>query len=214
MLISTKKRKSNKGNTVVENVYGPNPKRGSSPRRRRPKGCLAAGTKVWTPSGYAAIETFKPGDMVMSFANGLTSIQPVLKVHRYLQREVFEIELGDNGAVIRATGSHSFSTDRGWLTVDNLRPGDLVHVLGHGSIQPKVVTRVVQTSESVDVFNLLTAGSHTYVAEGVVTHNFSYLRTIRTFLHNYLFDPIRSRVIAAGQSSRRTPGVTLSRAQP
>jgi hypothetical protein len=41
----------------------------------------------------------------------------------------------------------------------------------------------------VPVYNLYTAGEHTFVVEGIVVHNFSHLRVLRTWMHRLLVEP-------------------------
>ena len=82
-------------------------------------GCFAAGTKLWTPDGYRAVESFQRGDVVYS----RSEYDPAGAVEAKVVEEVFERFAGiqhlhAGGRVIRTTLEHPFFTnDRGWTPV-------------------------------------------------------------------------------------------------
>ena len=39
------------------------------------------------------------------------------------------------------------------------------------------------------VYNLYTAGEHSFIVEGCVVHNFTTMRVVRTWLHRWFIDP-------------------------
>ena len=72
----------------------------------------------------------------------------------------------------------------------------------------KVISRVDDSGESrlvrieaitteapEPVFNLHTTGPHNFIAEGVLAHNFTELRWLRTWAHRLFVDPFHSGVV-------------------
>ena len=200
-LLDKQKRRSNKGNLVVTKVYGePKPRRS----RHRPNrgGCFPAGTRVLTPFGQRAIEELVLGDLVVSYGDGRFSIQPILQIVRLSSRSIVEIFLSARERPIRTTRSHSFSGTKGWVTAAALRVGDNVHTVELGSVSTSEVIAIRPVAECSDVYRLVTASAHTFIAEGVVAHNFTHLRALRSFLYRYFFDSVLNANNALINSAR------------
>lgn len=201
-LLDTKKRRSKSGNIVVTKVYKGRGTPKTQHHHHYSKDCFPAGTRILTPSGPKAIEVLKLGDLIVSYEDGSISAQPVLKLQKFPSRSVVEIYLLGREAPIRTTRSHSFSTLRGWITAKDLGTSDYVHVIEHNIVQTAQVTSVESTLESCDVYSLMTAFSHTYIAEGVIAHNFTYFRALRTFVYRHLMDAGLVRDIARANRSQ------------
>lgn len=106
-------------------------------------GCFTAGEMVMTPSGFKAIETLTPGDMVIS-GNGIE--RKVLKTYsRKYEGIGFKISSYGNGIGMPVTEKHRFkvvgrsTTDKGtwrpwsrriekdeWKTANEIKPGDIL----------------------------------------------------------------------------------------
>ena len=54
---------------------------------------------------------------------------------------------------------------------------------------------VITTGALEPVFNLHTTGPHNFIAEGVLAHNFTELRWLRTWAHRLFVDPFYSGVV-------------------
>jgi hypothetical protein len=50
------------------------------------------------------------------------------------------------------------------------------------------------------VFNLHTTGPHNFIAEGVLGHNFTELRWIRTWTHRLFVDPFYDGVVEGAEA--------------
>ncbi|HEX8531332.1 MAG TPA: Hint domain-containing protein, partial [Cytophagales bacterium] len=84
--------------------------------------CFVAGTKVYTPGGYTAIEHIRTGDKVwaMDQAGGTKAIKEVTAVHvRHSPRLV---RLYTGGTRIEATPEHPFYRNGAWVRAADLRP--------------------------------------------------------------------------------------------
>lgn len=120
-------------------------------------GCFPAGTPIRTPRGEVAIESLKPGDVVLSGQGGPTDIEatfvtraPVLSV---------ETDVG----TLRTTAEHPLLCGDG-----RFRPAS---ELSHGDrLGRAMVIRCVPQDEQL-VFNLRVDAPHTFVASGFVVHN-------------------------------------------
>lgn len=202
-LLDTKKRRSKNGNIVVTKVYKGRPRPPKTHHHHHhSKDCFPAATRILTPSGQKAIEELRPGDLVVSYKDGAMSTQPVLRLRLVPLRSIVKIHLRGRFAPIRTTRSHSFSTVRGWVTAKDLEAGDCVHVFERDTLHTAKVTSIESTPEYCDVYSLITASTHTFIADGAVVHNFTYFRALRTFLHRHLIDVALMRNIARAKGSQ------------
>ncbi len=127
----------------------------------RNRACFAAGTRLLTPDGDKAIETFVPGDKILSRHErnplGELEVQVVEDVFVNFA-PIFHLHVG--GQVIRTTGAHPFWVKgRGWVQAAALRPGDL---LSSHDGQWVEVEELFETGESETVYNLRVSEFHTY----------------------------------------------------
>ncbi|MBN9517375.1 hypothetical protein J0H58_02475, partial [bacterium] len=127
--------------------------------------CFVPGTPLLTPVGSRPIESFRPGDLLLSRPEGKPDAPPALKA----VEEVFETEgrttrLRVSGHLIETTDEHPFYVvGRGWLAAAKLVPGD---VLASHNETLGVVEEVVSTGAVKPVYNLRVADWHTYFVGG------------------------------------------------
>lgn len=144
-------------------------------------GCFAAKTRVLTASGWSGIATLKRGDRVMSLersTGNLVSCQ-VLKLVRYNATQLWDVRLA-SGELLTTTRNHSFLTRRGWTTTKNLQVGEeLFFVNRAGRTTFNSIADVKRTERIEPVFNLRTGGKFNFIAEGLVAHNFTHMRSLR-----------------------------------
>jgi len=131
-------------------------------------GCFLGHTLVRTADGPRAIETLKPGDLVVSFDDaGTLHHAPVLKVHEHENERVVRYRLW-GGTVLDATPNHwVLNQFNAFVEIDTLGPDDCL-VDEHGHLRP-----IVERSEHGrgTVYNLTVEGHHTFIAGGVRVHN-------------------------------------------
>ena len=121
--------------------------------------CFAAGTVVRTIDGHRTIESIRVGDQVLSqnVVTGALDYKSVNVVHHNPPASTIHVKF-DNGDTVVASTYHRFwCAGRGWAMARELKIGDLLRTLGGTS---KVVS--LEIGETVPVFNLDVAGSHTY----------------------------------------------------
>jgi hypothetical protein len=152
--------------------------------------CFPSTARVLTPNGERSIICFSPGDLVLS----LDPVQQrlvervVTKRLEHLPTRIWHIEFSSSRPVLRTTRNHSVLTTRGWLRVDRLKSNDYV-VEASGRHTP--IAKVFPTSAMENVYNLYTAGEHNFIVDGIVAHNFTWLREIRTMWHRRFLDNLR-----------------------
>jgi len=131
--------------------------------------CFAAGTLVQTEHGLRAIETIRPGDMVLSRddATGRTGYRRVSAVKSPTTDDLYTVDLdvsdagkGMHHADFEATATHPWRTAHGhWVQTADLRPGThLVRADGAAG----TVDFVRDTHHAAPTYNLTVEGWHTY----------------------------------------------------
>jgi hypothetical protein len=155
-----------------------------------PGACFPGDTRILTPTGPMRIDALNAGDKILSWSETRRQLVTctIKKVKIYGARTIVGVDLSDGGRV-RATSSHTIRTQDCWKRIDRLVQGDCI-VRASGISDTARVLRVSPTGEKLPVFNLITAGEHNFIAEGVVAHNFTVLRRTRTVLHR-MADAIR-----------------------
>lgn len=138
------------------------------PPRRRCE-CFVAGTPVWTRDGRQAIETLKPGDLVMSrdpHRGGLV-YRVVTDTTVREPSPMVEVVAGDE--TIRATVGHPFwVVGQGWRMAQQLAEGDVLSTL-----RGYVTVTAVNEYENAQAYNLVVEGAANYYVgeQGVLVHD-------------------------------------------
>lgn len=133
--------------------------------------CFVAGTMVSTPEGPRAIETLKPGDVVLT-RDGAKRVQanagrgPIA---------VGEVSFS-NGVKLVGTGDHPVYHNSGWTKMSQLQVGGEVCVVEQSSSAAPVTSAasVVSTWQPKGqqyVYCLKVEGAPEYFANGVLVHN-------------------------------------------
>jgi hypothetical protein len=123
-------------------------------------GCFAADTKLWTPSGYKAVQDFVAGDMLYSRDEWDADAPVEVKlVEEVFVRYAGILALHAGGQVIRTTGEHPFfEKNRGWTACQELRAGDTIRT-EDGWV---AVEEVWDTGDWEVVYNVRVGDHHTY----------------------------------------------------
>lgn len=168
--------------------------------------CFPANALLYTANGYAAIGDLDVGDGILSWHKGCSRLVPrvVTSKREFGLAVTLDIYVGGLPGPICTTAHHSFLTGAGWKRAGRLRDGEvLVHVTPQGLASRKFVESVVCRRDPESVFNVHTAGEHNFVVGGIVAHNFTVLRGLRTILHRAFIDPfIGARSFSVGDSRR------------
>jgi hypothetical protein len=159
---------------------------------KKENSCFPESVHVLTPTGARSIAHFIRGDVVLSFdplRNELVE-RIVSKTREHFPRRIWEVQFATGCESLRSTASHSILTQRGWTRIDKLVIGDSLVGIGARDF---IVERVVPTGIDEKVYSLITTGEHNFVANGIVAHNFTFMRKTRAFLHRVLFDAYAER---------------------
>lgn len=147
--------------------------------------CLPADSEVTTPSGRAEVGELAPGSLVWSWdmRGGRRVARSVTSVRVHRPRPILRIELGSRPAFF-ATASHSVLCEGGWRRCGKLRAGDrLIIVSDSGTRSAAEITSINAERERKAVCSIRTSQDFNVVCNGVVTHNFTYLRNARCLLY-------------------------------
>lgn len=165
--------------------HKPRPRIGgrSRPRSQR-NGCLAGDVCVLTAEGYRSIASIKVGDRILSLGNESTLLvsRKVRAIISCAPQPVYKVTT--TGASFKATKGHSFLTPHGWVRTYALRRDDFL--LSEGGTAHRIVS-VLPLPDLESVYNLRTETEHNFIIEGgIVTHNYSFLRRLRTTLDEFI----------------------------
>lgn len=86
--------------------------------------CLTGDTLVNTPNGYIPIKNLSVGDIVLSYneTSRIVEEKQIYKVYSHKPNKIYDIIL-QTGDIINATYSHEFYTDKGIMSVEQLKVG-------------------------------------------------------------------------------------------
>jgi hypothetical protein len=153
-------------------------------------GCFPATTHILTPTSHREIGDIEPGDTVLSTnASGQLVRATVTAKKSYGSSPITRIILGGESRDLRTTAHHSFKTDSGWKRASQLQAGDTLLRVDDSGESRLVRIAAITTEAPEPVFNLYTTGPHNFIAEGVLAHNFTELRWLRTWAHRLVVDP-------------------------
>ena len=143
------------------------------------KGCFTANTMIQTPDGEKEISRIKKGDKIISYEDGKKTVEFVKSTITYPPSIVWDFELS-NGTVVSSTEHHTMLTTDGWMKFGDIVVGTTKLVL----INEKNSVTVLHKSNSRRelVYNLKTTGSHNFIANGLVAHNYTFARKFRSIL--------------------------------
>jgi hypothetical protein len=151
--------------------------------------CFPGDALIQTPTRSRRITTLAPGDQVLSYcaSSRRFTAQHVTRLLTHPEATIWEVRFSTRSEPLRTTGYHTFLTERGWVRTDRLRADDCMvsdSVSGNQRILSVAATPAVEP-----VYNLVTTGDHTFIADGIVAHNFTFARAARTVVHKWFLDP-------------------------
>jgi hypothetical protein len=135
--------------------------------------CIEEGTLIATATGNRPIESFVPGDTLLSWDPGQEQIviATVVRVKRRDAKPVGTIVFSD-GRTVGATSNHPFWTSGGWIPAGRLHAGDAVLELSLGQARPARIDVVSAFDRRATVYDLTVARTHDYFAGGLLVHNY------------------------------------------
>ena len=141
--------------------------------------CFAAGTPVFTLTGFVEIEKIKVGDLVLAqnVESGELAFKPVFRASVRPSEPLCDVQVGN--LTFHATRGHPlWVSGNGWVKVGNLKSGMQVHALS-GTMP---VLSVDGAAAAAETFNLIVADFHTYFVgeDRVLSHDLSSQRPTRS----------------------------------
>ncbi len=128
--------------------------------------CFAAGTPIATPEGEVPIEDIAPGDRVVTLRAGRSVVVPVVATKSREVKRLVVLEVG--GVTLRLTPEHPLRRSGAWVEARELSVGDLVETKdGFAPVRAMSLERGRRTVHALRV-----GAPHTYLAAGVLTHNY------------------------------------------
>ncbi len=109
---------------------------------------------------------------------------------------------------MRVTDHHTIHTSKGWRKVGSLREGDQI-TSAQGESSEVGVLRICQTGARVPVYNLHCRNGYNFVANGVIAHTFTTLRTPRVAL-NRIADNVRALRVEVSSNLKAAASALLT----
>ena len=150
-------------------------------------GCFPSSTRVLTPSGWRPIGELRPNESVVSLDVATEALASRVITHRidYGQRQIWALKFNLDQAPLQVTSTHSFLCKNGWKRVAEIEPGDILLCSTTGGLVEKTVLSATATQTQSEVHNIYTSVDNNFIVDGgFIAHNFSYLRAVRSWLHN------------------------------
>ena len=142
--------------------------------------CFTADTLISTPKGERKISTIKRGDKIISYAeNGKKKIEYVKNAIMYPPAKVWDFILS-NKTKVSATDHHTMLTTKGWKKFGDLKVGESKLICPDTGKHLTIKNKTNPRRELV--YNLHTTGSHNFIANGLIAHNFTFARKFRSML--------------------------------
>lgn len=126
--------------------------------------CLVGSTLITTPTGLVPIKDIKIGDTVLTYLDGKLIEDTVINSKSTGIKTVRDYTFS-NGTVLTGTNNHPVMTPKGWKEL-----GEATSIL---IPETNLYTTLVSKSEEYqeEVYNLTVGNNHTYIANGLLTHN-------------------------------------------
>ena len=150
--------------------------------------CFPYFALVETPHGRIPIGDLSEGEMILSYSNGILVPRLITRKLVHGEATLVQINFEAEGNSLLCTASHSFLTDRGWLAIKEVNPGDKIVRVNVSSPEQSLVKSIVHTGKREPVFNLYSQAEHNFIVDGCVAHNFTHFRFARVVLHNLFID--------------------------
>jgi len=146
--------------------------------------------RILTPAGHRELGDIEPGDTVFSVDSAGQIVRATVTHKKsYAPSSITRIVLTGEVCDLRTTAHHSFMTDAGWRRAGQLEPGDtLIQVDACGASRLQRIQSIA-LEDPEPVFNLHTTGPHNFIVEGVLAHNFTELRWLRSWACRLFVDP-------------------------
>ena len=157
------------------------------PDKSKLPSCFPAGTSVRLADGNdRAIDTLKPGVMVLSYNQDHDILMParILKVYQHPPADLLEIRTETR--VVRATSRHPFLTDKGWVAAGEMKTGShLIQIEVTGcELKLSPIVGITHAKHTEPLFNLTVADTYSFIANGNVVHCFGRLRSLRVRMNH------------------------------
>ena len=154
--------------------------------------CFVAGTGVLVVGANGIlmtknIEDIKVGDRVMTYneETGYNEVKTVLETYKSEHTELVSVTTTD-GQTIKSSLGHRYFTNRGWISAENLRAGDILqNVNGEQVIVEFIQHEILENPETL--YNFAVDDNHNYyvsedkdskIVNFVLTHNKCYRKRL------------------------------------
>lgn len=161
---------------------------GFNPKDDGGSSCFPSYTLIETPFGRTDIGSLRKGQTILSYnTDGLLVPRAITRKRVRGVAQVFRVDFEDGNRLF-TTAHHSFLTEKGWKKLADMRAGEKLVKADTTTARIARFTRLGPNP----VFNIYTAGEHNFIADGIVAHNFTEFRALRTVLHQIFLDPVHN----------------------
>ena len=131
--------------------------------------CVAKGTLIASERGWIPIEDLKVGDKVVTHTGAL---KPISKTWVMGKKEAIKITTRTSHIVKCGVNHRFMAVDGSWVRAEDLHVGDKIQTMSCDPIR-RGDTEVVSIKrlKDVELLDLSVSDDHTYIANGLITHN-------------------------------------------
>ncbi|MCB1611883.1 MAG: hypothetical protein KDI60_09030 [Xanthomonadales bacterium] len=170
-------RRSERGHGAHRGFY----EKWVSEAEQAPATCMIDTSTVMTPSGECKASELESGSSVISWNSVDRALETdrVVRVKRFTGKDVVLLSLSSR-TTLCVTETHTVLSAGKWTTVRRLSVGDVLwFVADSGKVEGReVLSR--QVVKSREVLSVETEKNDTLIVDGVISHNMTYFRGLRT----------------------------------
>ena len=170
--------------------------------------CFPSGARVASIFGsWISMSDLRVGQLVLAYDVKDHNWEPVsiIRIRQHAPVRIVELLL-DSGQILATTASHSVLTKRGWVPAGRLRANDTCLLTQPGlPTEWHTVTCLGRTSREEKVYSFTTSRVHVTCVDGVIVHEFTHMRALRSLFYTLLFGTI-DRINAVQNNIRKVIG--------
>lgn len=170
-----------KGSWQANRMYEDFARKWRSEAEEVPATCILHSSIISTPFGGRRASDLKIGMPIVSWnaVDKVFEVDHIVRVMDFGPTGVVELTLSDRNKLC-VTETHAVLCAGRWITARRVSVGDSLGVMNQNGLLETRTVEARRTAKAKKVLSFGTENNHTLVVDGVITHNMTYFRELRT----------------------------------